>query len=551
MRVAEAVVQFLGDFTNIDKGLVGVAAKAEPHAKTIGGMFATHIGNGIKLGLAGLTTSGAAAALMKLAEPLERSEVDLKNAIRNTGKSWEDYKGQVQAAVQANEKLGTSQQATQESLSKLTVATGDPALALKRLSEAEDLAAYKHISLTDASSLLIKMYAGNGKAFKEFGINVKTGTQELHAAEVATKAHTAAQTSLEVKTKALSDLEARDAGVKKLSVAQQQQLAAAHKAVGDAQAKVIETQKASEVATAAASGATKDYGKIIEGQVLPKIKGLRDAQAETFFGQMAGAETHVKDFAANLGGKLAPALAATGPVMMGIGGILESGLLPKLGEAIMWTVRHTASLLLNTGAFVVSRAAMLAGAAASGVMTAAQWALNVALDANPIGLVVIAIAALVSGVVLAYQHVDWFRAGVNAIWQALKDFAGWIGGVWKGAMQALSDPLKAAGDALNAINPFAKHSPSLVENVRAGVDEILGHYSKLRAISPTSLSTSFSSTSLSGLAQAALGGGDAGPAGTGGRKYGDVNVHINAPQVDPQEAARQMSRALSWTMKTT
>jgi hypothetical protein len=46
-------------------------------------------------------------------------------------------------------------------------------------------------------------------------------------------------------------------------------------------------------------------------------------------------------------------------------------------------------------AFVAARAAMVAGTAVTYAMTAAQWLLNVAMDANPIGLVVLAIMALV------------------------------------------------------------------------------------------------------------------------------------------------------------
>lgn len=47
---------------------------------------------------------------------------------------------------------------------------------------------------------------------------------------------------------------------------------------------------------------------------------------------------------------------------------------------------------------------MLASAAVTGVVTAAQWLLNAALTANPIGLIVVAIAAFVAALVLAYNN---------------------------------------------------------------------------------------------------------------------------------------------------
>lgn len=51
---------------------------------------------------------------------------------------------------------------------------------------------------------------------------------------------------------------------------------------------------------------------------------------------------------------------------------------------------------------------------------AAQWGLNAAMAANPVGLVVAAIAALVAGVVIAYTRFEWFRNVVDAVWAGIK-----------------------------------------------------------------------------------------------------------------------------------
>ncbi|MEU7817057.1 phage tail tape measure protein [Pseudonocardia sp. NPDC049154] len=75
---------------------------------------------------------------------------------------------------------------------------------------------------------------------------------------------------------------------------------------------------------------------------------------------------------------------------------------------------------------------------ASGIATAAQWLWNAALSANPIGLVVLAIAGLVAGLIWAYNNVGWFRDGVNAAFGAVRNFIGgavdWISGKWSGLM---------------------------------------------------------------------------------------------------------------------
>jgi hypothetical protein len=64
--------------------------------------------------------------------------------------------------------------------------------------------------------------------------------------------------------------------------------------------------------------------------------------------------------------------------------------------------------------------------AATEEWTTAQLALNLALDANVIGLIVIAIAALVIGIVEAYKHVKWFRDFVNETWSLLKQGAEYV-----------------------------------------------------------------------------------------------------------------------------
>lgn len=64
----------------------------------------------------------------------------------------------------------------------------------------------------------------------------------------------------------------------------------------------------------------------------------------------------------------------------------------------------------------------LVAAAATKAFSIAQTALDVAMDANPIGLVVIAVTALVGGLILAYKHIKPFRDAVNKVGQDIKKF---------------------------------------------------------------------------------------------------------------------------------
>jgi hypothetical protein len=51
---------------------------------------------------------------------------------------------------------------------------------------------------------------------------------------------------------------------------------------------------------------------------------------------------------------------------------------------------------------------------------AAQWLWNVAMDANPVGLVIVAIVALIGVFVLLYTKVKWVREAVADVWKWIK-----------------------------------------------------------------------------------------------------------------------------------
>ena len=85
-------------------------------------------------------------------------------------------------------------------------------------------------------------------------------------------------------------------------------------------------------------------------------------------------------------------------------------------------------------------------AKASGEETAAQWLLNAAMDANPIGIAVVALGALTAGLVLAYKHIKPFREWVNKTAKAVANFgkgiAKWGSNVGKSIGRALGNMSK-------------------------------------------------------------------------------------------------------------
>jgi len=57
-----------------------------------------------------------------------------------------------------------------------------------------------------------------------------------------------------------------------------------------------------------------------------------------------------------------------------------------------------------------------------GIITAGQWLWNVAMDANPIGLIIGGVALLVGTIMYAFDKFGAFRGGIYATWEALKGF---------------------------------------------------------------------------------------------------------------------------------
>lgn len=78
----------------------------------------------------------------------------------------------------------------------------------------------------------------------------------------------------------------------------------------------------------------------------------------------------------------------------------------------LWDTIQIASLYTQAGAAGGLSVAMT-------ILTAAQYALNVAMEANPVGVIIAAIGLLAAGVYYLYNKFDWFRGGVHAAWAAL------------------------------------------------------------------------------------------------------------------------------------
>lgn len=88
--------------------------------------------------------------------------------------------------------------------------------------------------------------------------------------------------------------------------------------------------------------------------------------------------------------------------------------------AILKTLR--AAYLLSTGATIAATNATKSAIVVSKAFTAAQWLFNAALAANPIGLVIVAITALIAAGVALYRNWDKVTAGFGKMWGNIKSW---------------------------------------------------------------------------------------------------------------------------------
>lgn len=141
-------------------------------------------------------------------------------------------------------------------------------------------------------------------------------------------------------------------------------------------------------------------------------------------------------------GALGAGMETVAPLVMGVTGATDLMTL-AMNSNIVVSAKQAAANALNTVKTVAMSAAQKAAAVA-------QWALNAAMSANPIGLVVIAVAALVGGLILAYQKSETFRNVVNAAMDAAKAAVDKVVGVVGDLIDPIVDVIQKLPDMSGA-----------------------------------------------------------------------------------------------------
>ncbi len=112
----------------------------------------------------------------------------------------------------------------------------------------------------------------------------------------------------------------------------------------------------------------------------------------------------------------------------------------------------------------IKAAALAAGqkavAAASLIWKGVQMALNVVLSANPIGIVIMAVTALVAAVILAYNNCESFRRICDKVWAVVKDVAAAVWEYLVKAFEACSKVVKKAWEWVKTFFGISDDGPT-------------------------------------------------------------------------------------------
>jgi len=154
----------------------------------------------------------------------------------------------------------------------------------------------------------------------------------------------------------------------------------------------------------------RTFGGFLTGTAMPAIKGF-----VTEFANGTGAGGTFRDIITKIGTAIGVTVTA-GIAFLGFmrdhNGLAKTAAV-VIGLMVLAVQAHNVALFISSGRLTAWILQLTIVKTATGVWAAGQWLLNAALTANPIGIVVVAIAALVAGIVLIATKTTWFQT----IWQ--------------------------------------------------------------------------------------------------------------------------------------
>jgi phage-related protein len=175
------------------------------------------------------------------------------------------------------------------------------------------------------------------------------------------------------------------------------------------------------------SAALVNVGKAI-GSLAPAVPPLESAiksivpVAGQLAGVLAGALRGAIDFLAPIVRTLASALSDVMPFLKAIAPVVGPAalILVGLGTAFVSVGKSLKGVTDAVSGFTKFVGLLKEYEVGAKLAAAAQWLWDTAMDANPIGIIIVIIGLLVVAVIYAYTHFQTFRDIVSDVWNAIK-----------------------------------------------------------------------------------------------------------------------------------
>lgn len=208
-------------------------------------------------------------------------------------------------------------------------------------------------------------------------------------------------------------------------------------------------------------------GRFELGDLLKQIKGGKDTINK-------GAQD-TEDFAEKWQKLKNNAFLALEPVATRVFNLMSS-FADKLAAAAPFIQRHAGLITTLAGAIAGLVAVAYTVITVMKIWTAVQTALNIVMDANPIGLIILAIAALVIGIIYAYKHSETFRNIVQGAWSAIKTAASVAWSVLKTVFHAIVSAISSA------VSAFIRFKSSVDSKIRGVISTIASVPGKIKSV---------------------------------------------------------------------
>ena len=469
MNIAGDTGKLTSALSHAEKSIDGLASRGSASLGGLGKALGSvgSIAAGFVVGQGLLKLPGLLTGMAQAAADDAQSVAKLRQAVENSGASWDSMSASLEATIATGQKMAFTDDQVRDALSMMTAQTGSAEEAQKRLGLAMDLARGANIDVATASKLLGRVTEDNVNVLGRYGITVAEGATE---------------------TELFAQIQQRFGG---------QASAFAESTSGQFAVAKIRIEEAKEALGAQLLPVMAAVANVLATRVLPAIEGMIGGLSELVHlfsvgfggGQIGGEFSDIEMAAFRFGQVMREDIV---PAVQSVAGFLRDDLAPVLKDIASAVLPRVEELLKSTAQFLNSHreivvaaaaaygvwkagmlaimaiqfaqavagmvAAFMAMAQAQGVATAAMTLFNLTMLANPIVLVIVALAALVAAIIIAYKNWDTITAAVKAFADVVKGY--------------VVDAFTAAKDKIVEI--FTAMKDAVVSAVDATKDKTIG-----------------------------------------------------------------------------